>query len=160
MNNSITIEEFLEEVESRDSTILELKAKIKKLETERTMIVSHATMGKTNGVGLSVNEISVCITANRNVIFDEGQKKIEALEAEIKSLEIENKAFRDMVVEIDGYKNLLGRKLTAVRNAAITYCWERYKSRSPMDLKEPAVFTSHEWEKIKDVMDAAEEKVI
>ena len=43
----------------------------------------------------------------------------------------------------------------AIRKAAVDYCWERYKGRQPMMLSHEAVFTSHEWEKIGEAMDAA-----
>ncbi|QTN02406.1 hypothetical protein GTN27_04150 [Ochrobactrum sp. EEELCW01] len=43
----------------------------------------------------------------------------------------------------------------AMRKAAVDYCWQRYKGRDPMSLKDPAVFTSHEWEKIGEIMDEA-----
>ncbi len=62
-------------------------ARIKELETERTMIVSHATMGQTDGIGLTVNDISVRVTALRNKLYDEGKKEVEALGARIKELE-------------------------------------------------------------------------
>jgi len=48
----------------------------------------------------------------------------------------------------------------AMRKAAVDYCWQRYKSRAPMNLKDPAVFTSHEWEKIGEAMDAAARAVL
>lgn len=48
--------------------------------------------------------------------------------------------------------------LVAQRKAATDYCWERYKKRPPMDLNYPAVFTSHEWQKIGEAMDAAIKK--
>ena len=38
--------------------------------------------------------------------------------------------------------------------AASDYCWYRYKGRRPANLKYPAVFTSHEWHKITDAMEA------
>jgi len=60
-----------------------LTARVKELEAERTMIVSHATMGGTNGIGLSVNEISVCVTALRNKLYNEGKKQTEALETKL-----------------------------------------------------------------------------
>jgi len=43
----------------------------------------------------------------------------------------------------------------AMRKAATDYCWQRYKGRDPMNLSSPAVFTSHEWQKIGEAMDEA-----
>lgn len=34
--------------------------------------------------------------------------------------------------------------------AAAEYCWQRYKGREPMNLASPAVFTSHEHQKIEE----------
>jgi hypothetical protein len=42
-----------------------------RLEGERRMIVSHATMGQTDGEGLSVNDVSVRITALRNQLYED-----------------------------------------------------------------------------------------
>ena len=50
----------------------ELLAENARLKTERRMIVSHATMGTTDGVGMSVNEISVRVTALRNKLYEDG----------------------------------------------------------------------------------------
>ena len=62
-------------------------ARVKELETERTMIVSHATMGEMDGIGLTVNDISVRVTALRNKLYDEGKKQSEALEAKLTAAE-------------------------------------------------------------------------
>lgn len=69
--------------------------------------------------------------------------------------------------EVELNRETLGAKLAAaekvkeaMRKAAVDYCWQRYKSRPPMDLKDPAVFTSHEWEKIGEAMDAAARAVL
>ena len=48
-------------------------ARVAELEADRRMIVSHATMGTTDGVGLSVNDISVKITALRNELYAEAK---------------------------------------------------------------------------------------
>ena len=40
------------------------------------------------------------------------------------------------------------------KKAAQDYCWERYKGRDPLNLTYPAVFTSHEWQKIGERIDA------
>nr|DAE48929.1 MAG TPA: outer capsid protein sigma-1 attachment protein [Caudoviricetes sp.] len=65
---------------------------------------------------------------------DQMSIKLEALEAKLKAAE---------------------KARDAMRKAAVDYCWQRYKGRDPMNLKDPAVFTSHEWEKIGEVMDEA-----
>lgn len=43
--------------------------------------------------------------------------------------------------------------------AASNYCWQRYKERSPLNLKTPAVFTSHEHQKIDEYMRALRDDV-
>lgn len=57
-------------------------AEIARLMAERRMIVSHATMGQTDGEGLSVNAISVKITALRNELYQDGAARAEKAEAE------------------------------------------------------------------------------
>lgn len=42
-------------------------------EQKLRMIVSHATMGHTNGEGMSVNDICVRITACRNIVWRDAQ---------------------------------------------------------------------------------------
>ncbi|MBB6262529.1 hypothetical protein FHS77_003105 [Paenochrobactrum gallinarii] len=49
----------------------------------------------------------------------------------------------------------LREALKVQRKAATDYCWQRYKNRPPMELNYPAVFTSHEWQKIGEFMDEA-----
>ena len=56
-------------------------AEIARLMAERRMIVSHATMGQTDGEGLSVNAISVKITALRNELYQDGAARAEKAEA-------------------------------------------------------------------------------
>lgn len=63
------------------------RAEIERLTQERQMIVSHATMGGTDGVGLSLNDVSVRITALRNELYNEGKARAEALQARITMLE-------------------------------------------------------------------------
>lgn len=46
----------------------------KELLQQRRMIVSHATMGRTDGEGQSVNDICVTITKLRNELYEEAQK--------------------------------------------------------------------------------------
>lgn len=41
------------------------------------------------------------------------------------------------------------------KRAAQDYCYQRYKGRSPLNLKAPSVFTSHEWQRIGEAIDAA-----
>ena len=53
-------------------TMGELLAENARLKTERRMIVSHATMGTTDGAGMSVNEIGVRVTALRNELYEDG----------------------------------------------------------------------------------------
>ena len=47
---------------------------VKELHQQRRMIVSHATMGRTDGEGQSVNDICVTITKLRNELYQEAQK--------------------------------------------------------------------------------------
>jgi hypothetical protein len=49
----------------------------------------------------------------------------------------------------------LKRALEVQRKTAQDYCWVRYSNREPANLRSPAVFTSHEWQKIGEAMDAA-----
>ncbi len=56
-------------------------AEIARLMAERRMIVSHATMGQTDGEGLSVNAISVKISALRNELYQDGAARAEKAEA-------------------------------------------------------------------------------
>lgn len=63
------------------------------LRAERRMIVSHATMGGTDGEGLSVNEISVRITELRNSLYkkataerDDALTRLAAAEAQVVAL--------------------------------------------------------------------------
>ena len=56
------------------------------LEAERRMIVSHATMGGTDGEGMSVNAISVKVTDLRNELYQDAKTAAsEALEAMLKA---------------------------------------------------------------------------
>lgn len=43
----------------------------------------------------------------------------------------------------------------AAKKAAQDYCWQRYSDRPPLNLRTPAVFTSHEWQKIGEAIDDA-----
>ncbi|NBE05946.1 hypothetical protein [Paragemmobacter ruber] len=47
------------------------------------------------------------------------------------------------------------RALATAKKAAQDYCWQRFKGRAPLNLSSPAVFTSHEWQKIGEAIDAA-----
>lgn len=67
-------------------------------------------------------------------------QKISELEAEVARL-------REQV-------RMLEEDKVAMRKAATDYCWMRYKQRREMMLSHPAVFTSHEWQKIGEYMDS------
>ena len=51
------------------------------------MIVSHATMGNTDGEGMSVNDVSVQITALRNELYLEAKADRDTLAAANAALE-------------------------------------------------------------------------
>lgn len=57
--------------------------------------------------------------------------------------------------ELRAENERLKAEKAAMRKAATDYCWQRYKGRDPMNLNSPAVYTSHEWQKIGDAMDKA-----
>lgn len=63
-----------------------LRAEVERLRSERRMIVSHATMGGSDGVGMSVNDISCRVTALRNDLYNKGESEREPLRAEVKRL--------------------------------------------------------------------------
>lgn len=50
-----------------------LREENERLRRQLRMIVSHATMGETTGEGMSVNDISVKITALRNELYQAGK---------------------------------------------------------------------------------------
>lgn len=56
-------------VAANPAVVLELLSEIEGLKAERRNIVSHATMGTTDGEGLSVNQVSVEITRLRNELY-------------------------------------------------------------------------------------------
>lgn len=67
---------------SQTAEIIAAKDKeIKSLKQREIMIVSHATMGGTDGQGLSINDISVRVTALRNELYNNGIERAEAAEA-------------------------------------------------------------------------------
>ncbi|WPM82758.1 hypothetical protein R5W60_16590 [Brucella pseudintermedia] len=100
MESVSEINEWKERAEKAEADNAAKDARVKELETERTMIVSHATMGETDGIGLTVNEISVCVTALRNKLYDEGKKQAEALEAKIAAaVEAHKSLFGDKTME-------------------------------------------------------------
>nr|WP_313022895.1 hypothetical protein [Brucella intermedia] len=85
-----------------------------------------------------------------------------ALTARVKELDRCHEGTIDLCLRKTAQIEVLEAKLAAaekskdaMRKAAVDYCWQRYKGRDPMNLKDPAVFTSHEWEKIGEVMDEA-----
>lgn len=102
------------------------------------------------------------------------EAKLAAKDARIKELEetkaviaADKKTLLDLAATNGDKVTALEAKLAAaekindtMRKAAVDYCWQRYKSREPMNLKDPAVFTSHEWEKIGEAMDAAARSVL
>lgn len=49
-------------------------AEMRELHNQRRMIVSHATMGRTDGEGQSINDICVTITKLRNELYEEASK--------------------------------------------------------------------------------------
>ncbi len=79
--------EQMARAETAETNNAKQAARIKELESERIMIVSHATMGETAGVGMTVNEISVRVTALRNALYNEGKKEAEALKAKLSAVE-------------------------------------------------------------------------
>lgn len=74
------------------------------------------------------------VTGLRNSYFDERRARLSALEATPPA---------PKVTEAE----------TAIA-AASEYCWQRYKGRDPLNLKSPAVFTSHEHQKIAEYIRA------
>jgi hypothetical protein len=55
---------------------------VKALEADRRMIVSHATMGRIDGEGQSVNDVCVTITNLRNELYAEAQKTAPSAEVQ------------------------------------------------------------------------------
>lgn len=67
----------------------------------------------------------------------------------------------DTLRALTAERDALKLALDAQRKAAVDYCWMRYKDRPPLNLKSgPAAFTSHEWQKIGEAMDAATAPII
>lgn len=58
-------------------------AELDRLRTERRNIVSHATMGGTDGEGMSLNDVCVEITANRNDIYTSAKNMVDRLRTEL-----------------------------------------------------------------------------
>ena len=56
-----------------DAALVEALERIERLEAERRCIVSHATMGHTTGDGMSLNDISVEISRQRNKLYQAGK---------------------------------------------------------------------------------------
>lgn len=81
-----------QEVNRLRSEVSWLRAEVEQLGSERRMLVSHATMGGTDGTGLSVNEISCRVTALRNALYERGKDECEALRAEVAQLRKERLA--------------------------------------------------------------------
>ena len=66
-------------------TLRALSARVTELEGRERMIVSHATGGKTTGVGMSINDISVGITRLRNKVYEGGKQTAEQRAAELEA---------------------------------------------------------------------------
>ena len=60
----------------------------------------------------------------------------------------------DFQVEVEYYKTAAK---TAIKEAS-AYCYSRYKGRDPLGLRHPAVFTSHEYQKIEEAINRAIER--
>ena len=73
---------------------------------------------------------------------------LTAQAAEIATLRATNRELVRQVAEANAREARL-------REAAARYCWERYKGRDPLNLTSPAVFTSHEHQKIGEYIDRA-----
>lgn len=67
------------QAEAMKREMAEKDARIAALEVERRMIVSHATMGNTDGDGMSVNAVSVHITRLRNQLLEDTRANSRAL---------------------------------------------------------------------------------
>jgi hypothetical protein len=72
-----------------------LRAELEQVKGDMRMVVSHATMGRTAGDGMSVNDISVKITALRNELFK------DAMAAGAKDARAELKQLRREAVELE-----------------------------------------------------------
>ena len=66
---------YIADLEARNA---DLEAKLAALEAERRCIVSHATGGRTDGEGLSLNAVSVEVTRFRNDLLSEQSRSSEA----------------------------------------------------------------------------------
>lgn len=64
-------------------------------------------------------------------------------------------SLRDALTTAEAARDEVLAKVEIAKKAAQDYCWQRYKGREPMNLKYEAVFTSHEWQKIGEAIDAA-----
>ncbi|WP_266029916.1 Lar family restriction alleviation protein [Brucella intermedia] len=114
------------------------------------------TIDKLHGIITSLEADNAALTA-----------RIKALEAELDAAEEESCDLENDYMKERARAEALEAKLAAaektndaMRKAAVDYCWQRYKGRDPLNLKNPAVFTSHEWEKIGETMDAAARAVL
>ena len=68
-------------IASQAAQITDLQAQLDHVLAERRSIVSHATMGHTDGEGMSLNAVSVAITALRNELYRDAQAQLaEALD--------------------------------------------------------------------------------
>ena len=78
----------------------------------------------------------------------------DAAMAEIDRLEAEATRLRAALAAAEAERERDREALRIAKKAAQDYCWERYKGREPLNLSTPAVFTSHEWQKIGERIDA------
>jgi hypothetical protein len=67
-------------------TLLATMTELEQVKGERRNIVSHATMGGTDGEGMSVNAISVKITALRNELYQEAKAQVTAAETALAAM--------------------------------------------------------------------------
>lgn len=101
------------------------------------------------------SENRVCFMAHSNGLDDDRDMATSRLVAAAPDLAralLEARAERDAARADTAAAQAL---VVVAKKAAQDYCWQRYKDREPMNLSSPAVFTSHEWQKIGEAIDAA-----
>lgn len=94
----------------------EAAALIERLVGERRNIVSHATMGATDGVGLSCNDVSVEITRLRNKLHAGQTKAAAQRDAAVKALE--RIAHPEYGIGFRGLKSIAKRALASIKSDA------------------------------------------
>ena len=112
-----------------------LRERAAKAESERRMIVSHATMGNTDGEGMSVNDVSVQITALRNELYLEAKADRDRLAAANAVLEAKVAGLREAVDEQTKARaqHWLRRTMTAPEDAEVEALCERCGYGAVMD---------------------------